>query len=582
MAKVTSGSFNTTAYSGRYLQLSWSATQDIAKNQSIIKWELKGLGGSATTFYKAGNFKVIIAGEVVYSSSTRISLYGDGKAIASGSKTITHNNDGSKSFAASAEAGIYYYDVNCKGSGSWELKDIPRAATITSAPNFTDEASPKITYSNIAGSAVSSLQACITDNTGNTTYAAYRAISISGTEYTFNLTAAERKALRVAIKKGNSLAVRFYLKTTINGVAYYSYVAKTLSLVDYTPTLSPSIQDVNAAAQQLIGNNPSKIIKGFNTMAFSVGAAARKEATIVSQSVSCKNKSSSSASGELTNAESNEFIFSATDSRGFTVTQTVKLSMIEYVKVTSNQIVKPEIVGGSVGKAAVTLSGNYFSGSFGAQSNTLSISYAYKEQNGSYSAWQSVNAAPSISENSYTISFDVNNLDYSKTYVLKCRAADAVGTAETAEYIVKFIPVFYWNDEKAVFNVPVSIEGQPVNDFVVDQGSSGIWSYRLWNSGKAECWGRVTKSLILNKAWGSMYIGTTTFERVSYPFVFMSTPTETVTLQTAGGAGWLFPESAGNGINGAYQTAVYNVCRPTAVATGINFTLSYYINGLWR
>ena len=26
-------------------------------------------------------------------------------------------------------------------------------------------------------------------------------------------------------------------------------------------------------------------------------------------------------------------------------------------------------------------------------------------------------------------------------------------------------------------------------DYVVEQGTSGIWTYRKWNSGKAECWG---------------------------------------------------------------------------------------------
>lgn len=28
----------------------------------------------------------------------------------------------------------------------------------------------------------------------------------------------------------------------------------------------------------------------------------------------------------------------------------------------------------------------------------------------------------------------------------------------------------------------------PVADYVVEQGTSGIWNYRKWNSGIAECW----------------------------------------------------------------------------------------------
>jgi hypothetical protein len=27
-------------------------------------------------------------------------------------------------------------------------------------------------------------------------------------------------------------------------------------------------------------------------------------------------------------------------------------------------------------------------------------------------------------------------------------------------------------------------------DYIVEQGVSGIWTYRKWNSGIAECWGK--------------------------------------------------------------------------------------------
>ena len=34
-----------------------------------------------------------------------------------------------------------------------------------------------------------------------------------------------------------------------------------------------------------------------------------------------------------------------------------------------------------------------------------------------------------------------------------------------------------------------------VGDFVTEQGTSGIWSYRKWNSGAVECWGRYSTTL---------------------------------------------------------------------------------------
>ena len=126
---ATSGSFNTSGYSGRYLTFSWSLVSQ-ANNKSVISWSLKGAGGSTTTWYKAGNFKVVINGVTVYSSSTRINLY-NGTTVASGSVEISHNADGTKTFSASAEAGIYTVAVNCTGSGSWTLPAIPRTATVS-------------------------------------------------------------------------------------------------------------------------------------------------------------------------------------------------------------------------------------------------------------------------------------------------------------------------------------------------------------------------------------------------------------------------------------------------------------------
>ena len=158
---ANSGSFNTSGYQGRYLLFSWSvSSQSLENNSSTISWSLKGAGNASSSWYNAGNFKVVINGVTVYSSSTRIKLY-NGTVVASGDLTIAHGSDGTKTFSASAQAGIYYVAVNCTGSGSWSLPTINRQATLTSAPNFTDEQNPKIIYSNSAGSLVTSLQACI-------------------------------------------------------------------------------------------------------------------------------------------------------------------------------------------------------------------------------------------------------------------------------------------------------------------------------------------------------------------------------------------------------------------------------------
>lgn len=43
-------------------------------------------------------------------------------------------------------------------------------------------------------------------------------------------------------------------------------------------------------------------------------------------------------------------------------------------------------------------------------------------------------------------------------------------------------------------------------DYVVEQGTSGIWTYRKWASGLAECWARKEiSSVAVTSAWGGLY-----------------------------------------------------------------------------
>ena len=130
MAQVSSGSFNTTSAEGRYLTFNWSVDNtNIASNYKEIYWSLVGAGVGG--YVIGGNFKVVIDGETVYNNSTRREIW-VGTVIASGKKKIYHTTNGTKSFSASVEAGIYEVAVNCKGSGSWELPTIPRYAKISS------------------------------------------------------------------------------------------------------------------------------------------------------------------------------------------------------------------------------------------------------------------------------------------------------------------------------------------------------------------------------------------------------------------------------------------------------------------
>ena len=61
------------------------------------------------------------------------------------------------------------------------------------------------------------------------------------------------------------------------------------------------------------------------------------------------------------------------------------------------------------------------------------------------------------------------------------------------------------------------------NDFIVAQGTSGIWTYKKWNSGLAECFGiNVLTAVNCSSAIGSLYWGYG--PEVVYPFKFINAP----------------------------------------------------------
>lgn len=123
-----SGSVNTSKYDGRYYQLSWTATQSVKDNTSTISWALKALGGNSG-WYAERTLKVTIAGETVYSKTNRVERYTG--TVKTGTVTITHGSDGSKSFAVNVQAAVYVTTVNCTASKTFTLDNIPRKSTLT-------------------------------------------------------------------------------------------------------------------------------------------------------------------------------------------------------------------------------------------------------------------------------------------------------------------------------------------------------------------------------------------------------------------------------------------------------------------
>lgn len=447
-----SGSINTNDYSGRYYNLSWTATQSIETNSSNITWTLNASGGNAN-WYAERLCQVVINGTYVFNKSNRVERYKG--VVASGTITIPHNTNGTMSFSASLKIACYKDSANLFGSGSWNLDKIPRQATITSAPNFNDEENPKITYSNPAGTGVSTLQACISLD-GSKDDIAYRDISKTGKTYTFNLTEAERNVLRNATTTSNNRTIYFYIKTIIGDNTFYDKVSKTLSIVNANPVITPYCRDSNETTKALTGNE-NKFVRYYSDLYFIIEKSALKGATFKNVKVECGSRTTSTANlsaGVMTNIDSGVVKFTATDSRGNTTSQLLLKSFVKYIKLTCNMEVG---VPTADGKLNITASGNYFNGSFGAVNNSITVQYRYKTNGGNYTNWASMTT--SISGNTYSASASITGLDYKSSYTFQTRAIDKLLTISSPEKTVKTVPIFDWGANDFNFNVDTSVNG---------------------------------------------------------------------------------------------------------------------------
>lgn len=426
--------------------LSWSATQNIANNTSTISWTVATAG---TYKYQVAErtLKVTLAGKTLISKTDRVMR--DKGTVSSGSFTLTHDAVGNLSISGSIAAAIYDSVADNTASGSWSLNTIPRQANLTAAPNFNDENNPTITYSNPAGNAVTSLQACIS-LTGAADDIVYRDIPKTGTSYTFPLTEAERNVLRNNCTTANTRTVYFYVKTVIGGTTFHSSLAKTLTIVNAAPTVTGTVVDINSTTLALTGD-ANKLIKYFSSAQASASVSTKKGATLSSYYVINNGSKKTANPSTYSNVENASFVFSVTDSRGNVTNQTVNKTLVNYVRLTCNMGNNSPTTSGNFN---FTVSGNYFNGSFGAVANTLTVQYRYKTQGGSYSAW--TNMTISKSGNTYTASVNLSGLDYRQTYVFQAKAVDKLLTATTEERATKANPVFSWNEDIFEFNVPVN------------------------------------------------------------------------------------------------------------------------------
>lgn len=131
----------------------------------------------------------------------------------------------------------------------------------------------------------------------------------------------------------------------------------------------------------------------------------------------------------------------------------------------------------------------------------------------------------------------------------------------------------------------VSVAGNDAVDYIVEQGTTGKWTWRKWSSGKKECWATFSTDIVSVSQWGSsgIYYGTWMDDAANqngraYPVTFESN-VNCMAAPTGGDNDyWLILATSHRGGTILSHAPAYYVARPSNAAIK-NPKISYYAIG---
>ena len=324
---ATSGSKSVTVTSWDTLKFSWwENSQSVANNTTTIGWKLELIAGSSGRIDSSASksWSVTVNG-TTYSGKNTVGISNNStKTLASGTTTITHNSDGTKTFSYSfsQQFSITFSgsSVGTKsGSGTGTLDTIPRKSTL-SVGNGTLETAQTLTVTR--------------QSTSFTHTITYKCGSASGTICTKSTSTSISFTPPLSLANqnttGGSVSITYTI-TTYNGntnIGSNSYT-KTCAIPDSVkPSLSLSITDEMGYADTF-----GRYIQGQSKLKIEITTSGSYGSTIKSYKTTVDGKTYTSASFTTSVISGNGRVkidTTITDSRGRTATASETVLVFAY------------------------------------------------------------------------------------------------------------------------------------------------------------------------------------------------------------------------------------------------------------
>lgn len=453
-------SVNTTAYEGRYLNLTINQVQNIEKNTSTLNWKLTVTGGKSK-YYTVYPTTIKIAGVEVYNKEkTNWDTYQFPAAAGSveGSVEVEHTSDGSKTIDVYFYTGVYYSSYQKDYGGRFTLDNIPRASSVA-VGNYNLGQNIGITIGKKVNSFISTLTYKIGEQTGTITE------KISDASYVWEMTDELISQIKQDNPTNKNVGATIYCETYSGDTKIGSTQSASFTLViTDKPTLtSISMNEVHSDIKQLT----TAVLKYISVRNIEAKGIAPEGTTISNYKLKWGNIEKNSADGifEIDNIQysyldengdrKTKFTVVVTDERGnssdgfFSVDEYPYIcDFIEYVKLAFNNTdIKLTRLNGTSNYMKLHMTGYIYNGLIGETPNTLTLQYRYKLKNDTSAEWSKLKTIEATLNEDNT--FEVDNLqledefDYRENYDIEFYANDLFDSVmystviKTSETVVK-------------------------------------------------------------------------------------------------------------------------------------------------
>lgn len=539
--------------------IEWSATQNIATNQSTVTVAFKSTWTSGFGVYsEKKNINQIRFNGTNYSRSTSITGSVGTVTQFTTTRVITHNADGTATFKlggrhrlnSSFADYVYWNDV------TFTLNTIPRVSEITGFSNFnSDSTSISVTLDAKSTAFTHSISLSL----GGTTIASWTG-GVNGSN-SFALSTAQRNALldKLPTSTSGTATVTVVTKSGTTTIGTRTKTATYTILAGVKPTISGVSKTITTPTGAISGRSRSYAVQNISTVKISYSRAIPRGTTISAATVKLGAASSTGnpASFVPSGSGSQAITITVTDKRGRVGTYTDSISVVAYGGLSAQLIHAQRPQSGNdpqdtmqvrlrLTVPAIT--------SGGSTTNAFNVTIRTVPVDGSSGTSTVVNQTynpGSATSTLYNYSPSMIYLEtkaYNVTIVVKddFKTVTMTGKLSTASF-----PLVLGPDGIGIGKIPeagraLDVQGpvyfDGIQQGIVESGSNENGTWIKWADGTQICYGTIPSITFEASSHGALYRSVIYYH--TYPKAFLTSNRASVSIvqQTPGDYGiWIVP-----------------------------------------